>query len=571
MSQTSIARPYANVGSLAAALWIAALWLALHPLVGQRHDAVLYAGQALARLDPSAYAGDVFLTLSGQDRFTVATALTSRLYTVFGIGLTNATLLLLTQSLSAMLLFLLVRPLVGVGPALAGLILYAGAAQGYGPQQKFAVAEAFFTARSLAEPLVWAALLALQRSRRAPAGVLLAGASLMHPLIALPGWVVWWCWELSRDRRWLWLLPAVAAAAALGGEDSLRRFDPAWRDIIELRNTVFIAQMSVGDACKALLASVVLCQGSRMLPGGGELLRAVLWTAVLMVTAAALLADVLGLALATQLQLWRGLWVLQGLGVVLWPWWTWHQARAAGPWRISAMMASLAAFTAVNATAPSAPWLLGWCLLHAALARYTPRHAALPRALATVSALLLALATAASVEFASLRSPQLMSFAAHLAWAPWLGLPVLGLGLAAGLAWSAQHVPRTAAVAGVLVLAVTAAIWDQRSPLMLAVDAVKPPVAHRWKTLIPPGTPVVWMGHPEAVWALLRRPVLHDEVQNWRCVSERCGLNSNHSAKRSCSVNSITSCSTSLANPTARRPRGTWRRFAGACHRCASS
>lgn len=523
MSPNHFPRSYTVL--LAAALWIAALWLALHPLVGLAHDAILYAGQALARLDVSAYVGDAFLTLSGQDRFTVATALTSRLYPIFGIGPTHAALLLLTQSLSAVLLFLLVRSLAGLGPALAGVLLYAGAAHGYGPHQVFATAEPFVTARSFAEPLVWAGLLALRHARRAPAGLLLAAASLMHPLIALPGWVVWWCREFARDRRWLWALPAVALvlllAPVFGVESLLSRFDPTWREIVELRNTVFIAQMDVNDVCKALLAGLVVWQVARLSQSDGGILRAVVLMSILLVGAAAWLADILGLVLATQLQLWRGLWILQGLGVVLWPWWAWHQMRTSGAWRASAALAALAAFTAVNADAPSAPWLLGWSVLHSALARYTPRTSGLPRVLALASASLLLMATAASVELASMRLPQLAPFPTQRSWAPLLGLPVTVVGLALALTWGLRHAPRTAAFVGVLALAASMAGWDQRRPLALAVDAVKPPTPHPWQELIPPGAPVVWLGQPGAVWALLQRPVLHDEIQGAAAVFNR--------------------------------------------------
>jgi hypothetical protein len=517
--------PAARLFTLAAAFWVAAIWLALHPLVGLKHDAILYAGQALARLNASAYDGDVFLALSGQDRFTVATALTSRLYTLSGIGVTHATVLLLTQTLSATLLFLLTKSLVGNRLALGGALLYAIAAHGYGPQQVFSVAEPFVTARSFAEPLVWGAVLALRHGRLVPAGLLLTAASLMHPLIALPGWVVWWCRETVRDLRWLWLVPAIAfaglVAPVVGVNSLISRFDPTWLHIVELRNTVFISQMDANDFCKTLLAGLVLWQRARFQTGEGGVLRAVLLMSILLLGAAAWFADLLRLVLATQLQLWRGLWILQGLGIALWPWWALQHVRTAGEWRVSAALASIAAFTAVNANTPSAPWILGWSALHIVLARHTPRTVALPRSLAFASALLLTLAIAAAVELASIRLSDSAHYTLHHVLTPWIGLPAAGISLASLLGWSAHRAPRTVAAAGALALAASATAWDQRSPLARAVDAVRPPSTHPWQELIAPNTPVLWLGQPEAVWALLERPILHDEIQGAAAVFNR--------------------------------------------------
>jgi hypothetical protein len=291
-------RPLSKSEGLLAALLIAALWLAAYPLVGVRQDAVLYLGQALARLQPAAYANDLFLGLSGQDRFTLATGVTSRLFVGVGIGMANTALLLLTQALSAWLLFCLIRPWVGGRMACVGLLLYVCASNGYGPEQTFAFAEPYITARNLAEPFVWGALLAWQRGRLATTATLLVGASLMHPLIALPGWVVIGCSLLRKDPRWavvpLLLAAIVAGCVMLGWPTALAPFDAQWLAVIQQRNVVFLRQMDLMDWCKAIFPALTLWLVIRRQPAEAEPMpRRVLEAAVLLTGAAAVFADLL--------------------------------------------------------------------------------------------------------------------------------------------------------------------------------------------------------------------------------------------------------------------------------------
>lgn len=509
---------------LLAVLCIAALWLAVHPLTGVRHDAVLYLGQALARLDPPAYATDAFLSLSGQDRFTLATALTSRLYEGFGIGVTNAALLLVTQACSALLLFCLIRPWVGTPAAVFGLLLYACANHAYGPEQEFAFAEPFLTARSLAEPLVWAALLCWQRAQWLPAIALLVLASAMHPLIALPGWVVLFCTLLRKDMRWsLALLPIAALGLSYAiwqWPAQLAPFDAPWLKAIEARNAVFLRQMDLSDWCKALFPALVLITAARQGLSAGAIPRAALDAAILLLGAAALTADLLHSALPTQLQLWRGLWLMQALGLVLLPWLLLRddQEFASPPWAVR--LAALAALTAVNTSAPSAPWLIAWWLALSWCPPW-PRTATVSRLLTLASALLLMLAVIASVEILTFRAPRLMPFALHQHWMPWLATPALS----AVLIFFAWRIATRQLWAGGLLaiaaLAASAALWDQRSPLIRSLEEVRPPAAHPWQALIPERAGVVWLGEPELVWTLLRRPVLYDESQGAATVFSR--------------------------------------------------
>ena len=61
---------------ITAVLGLASIWLWTHRYFGIQHDGLFYAVQALARITPEAYAGDVFFAFGSQDDYS----LFSRLY-----------------------------------------------------------------------------------------------------------------------------------------------------------------------------------------------------------------------------------------------------------------------------------------------------------------------------------------------------------------------------------------------------------------------------------------------------------------------------------------------------------
>lgn len=517
-------RPVSKPELVLAVLVTAALWFTVHPLVGLVHDSVLYLGQALARQQPDAFQADLFLSLSGQDRFTLATALTSRLHAVLGIGIVNTSLLLLTQCLSALLLLALIRPMIGARAAWLGLLLYACASNGYGPEQTFGFAEPFLTARSLAEPMVWGALLAWYASRRLLALALLVAASLMHPLIALPGWVVVWCALLRKDARWaLLLVPILGSAVSfvlLGWPPQLAPFDAQWLLAIKQRNVVFLHQMDLADWCKAVLPAFTLALVVRRRAVGWAVSLAVLDAAVLLLGAAVVAADLLHSALPTQLQLWRGLWPMQALGLVLLPWLVMEQTRQPAPLQLCIRLAALAALTAVNASVPSGPWLISWWLLLSVVPTDKVTTAVARWVTFATGALLLS-AVASSVDVMTAKAPRSIPYAVHQLWMPWFATPAVAVSLLL-LAWYvAARKAWLTVVAGLGLLGASAALWDQRTGLMHAIENVRPPNTHPWQTLIPEQAPVLWPGHPEAIWALLHRPVFYDETQGAASVFNR--------------------------------------------------
>lgn len=158
------------------------------PYLGIVHDAQIYSGLVLNRIDPQFLAGDLFFRFGSQDSYSIFSPLAAPL--VLAIGLKPAFFVLYFASI-AFLFAALVRFVVGVWPdspgAVAGLIMLAIVPVGYGGYVPLHVVEPFLTARPLACGLMLSSLaLGLER-RWFAAGLFLAAAAAVHPLMAVPG------------------------------------------------------------------------------------------------------------------------------------------------------------------------------------------------------------------------------------------------------------------------------------------------------------------------------------------------------------------------------------------------
>lgn len=295
-----------------------AFWVVAHPWTGLRHDGILYAAQAMLHLQPDVFRGDLFFAWGSQDDYT----LFGRIYAaaVAGIGLNHASRLL--WAVSQALWFAVAIAWIGriVSPAHllpAAVAVFALPAY-YGGDLVFRVAETFVTARSFAEPLTLAGLLACVLERRMLGLLLLILASAMHPIMALPG--VFCCALFLFAKRlpagafaWGTLLPVVASGLALAALLSLSggiaRIDRDWYECVVLRSP-FIDPLSwqPDDWMRTLLPLAILA-----LVSGHSAPR---WTRVWRVLTVCGIAG-LGLAvlasstrweLGMQAQFWRLVW-----------------------------------------------------------------------------------------------------------------------------------------------------------------------------------------------------------------------------------------------------------------------
>lgn len=496
---------------LVAGLFLLALaaWLLARPYTGIRHDGMLYMAQALMRRWPDIYSGDFFFAHGSQDRFSIFSSVFAWLadHTSW-VGIVPV-LLLGCQLACALTLVLLLRQLLPLPFVALGLML-AAASPYYGGYAMFSYGEPFLTARSMAEPLVLAALAVAVAGRPGRALPLLALAAVMHPLIALPGIGIWFVMQAERRPRLWWLVlvvPAVFAAAALGvpGLEALTaRFDPQWWSGLGPNAAVFPQNWPMHDWADLMFDLVVLATCSRIAePRLASLARAALLVGAVGVGAAAWGGEVLRFVLATQAQLWRAQWTAHALACGVFPWLVWR-LRNRGPyaWLGLALIFSGIAFRAQD-NALFAP-LLGALALWWAH-RGTPAMTRAFRMFAIAAVGFLVVAAAVndlnlSTALGLARSDESdLGYFQRLFESPGIGAAMLALG-----ATLALRLPRHGLAVGVLALVVAFGTWDRRSDWSQYIEAHLDS-ATPWDTIIPRRAQVYWPQDLQAPWLLIKR------------------------------------------------------------------
>lgn len=508
-------------------LLVLALWLVARPYAGLRHDGILYLGQALLHLRPEVMSADLFFAFGSQDRFTVFSRLLAWMYTVWDVPLVQVGVLAACQILLLWAAWHLLRPLPGLERWL-GLCALAVVSHQYGGHGIFAFAERFVTARSLAEPLVLLALWALVSRRRLVALALVLAAALVHPLVAIGGLAVGWCWLVAGNRRWAWALALVAVPLALGAagvapfDQLLSRYDDAWWAKLTLASGhLLIRTWHHTDYWSIALDFGALALAARWI--GAPLRR--LAIAVIAAGAALLLVSLLAgdlgrNALLTQLQLWRVLWIAHLLAIAALP------ALVLHAWRQADLGRVLALVLASTAVAVYSRWPAGWAFLLMSggalvlMQRPQAASAGLRRLLLAASWLLVAgltlavLASNLDQVTAANRNAMHPQYALLLATVPSLALPFAG----AVLRWREKGHAATVAAAALLsaLLAYGAMHWDRR-PLMVRVVENGLHADHPFRDRMPPGAQVYWWKQPAAAWVLLQRP-------SWWSADQSAGL-----------------------------------------------
>jgi hypothetical protein len=299
-----------------AALWIVALYFVCNPYRGVRHDAVLYFGQMQLHLTPGWMQGDLFFLSNSQDHYSLFSTIFAPV--LQAVGLSSAEIALL---LGLHALFLLAAWQLTAGmPATTrwcalGLALVLP--RFYSPNQRFAFIEPFLTARTLAEPFVLMALAWLLRGRLAVALVALAVATLGHPLIALPAWLIGWRLLCAQDKRWNWAVLLVLPVGVLSWLQVApfgalaHSYDADWFSTVKLADSfVFVTSWQVAALEQLAFDAGLLwlCARDTSTPLG-RLARATLIVTIGCVVVSAIGVDLLHNILLTQLQLWRAMWI----------------------------------------------------------------------------------------------------------------------------------------------------------------------------------------------------------------------------------------------------------------------
>ncbi len=166
------------------------LWFATHPYLGVLWDSEYYTLQALHFLHPERYAHDLFFAYGSQDQFTLFSRLYGPLIGMMGLARSNMLLTLIGQAVwfgGVAHLVRASRAYLDPFTALAGVMLIPGAAG-----LLFHYGEQVLTPRIYAEGMTLWAMGELWRGRRWRSAAWLIGGMMLHPLMVVPGWGMWW-------------------------------------------------------------------------------------------------------------------------------------------------------------------------------------------------------------------------------------------------------------------------------------------------------------------------------------------------------------------------------------------
>lgn len=311
---------------LALALLTLAIWGATHRYSGIWHDGVLYAGQALNRLYPERFVGDLFFAYGSQDNFSIFGPLYAGLVRAVGIDLASLIVTILAQSAWLVAAVMLARKVLPGVLSWMGLLAIAALPRIYGTDEVFAYAETFATARVLAEPLVLGGLAFLFGGRPVPGNFLLLGAALLHPVMAFPGIAAAFAMQMPSRAVLVTSALALLSIPLLtldipGMGESFRLMDPLWYGIsMERSPFVFFSRWELVDFGQPAVWVATLFLAAMLTRGvARRFWFSVLYAAALGFALAAM-AERWPIALLVQMQPWRSAWLLQVCGILAAVW-----------------------------------------------------------------------------------------------------------------------------------------------------------------------------------------------------------------------------------------------------------
>lgn len=499
---------------LRCAVWIAvvaAAFVLSRPYEGIKHDGILYLAQALFRLYPDIFGGDVFFRWGSQDQYTLFTPVYAVLIARIGLNEANIALVVLSQILFLVCSYSLVRVLVEPGlRGFAMLLLVCGTGI-YGAGLTFRIAEPFVTPRPIAEAITLLAVALLMHGYRMRALLLLIAGAALHPLVALAGMLYWWLHHVILDRRWAWMLlagiaPVSAGIAGIAPFAQLfQQFDQEWLGILFENNyNLFITRWTLQDwtfvACDLVILGIALRLTAGRLRNA---LKAAVATALVGLGTAFAGADLLQNVLLSNIQAWRVLWLVHWMAVAALPIVISRLWREGSPGR---MVAGLIAFCFITRGLPAS---LAASTVAAGLFWYRDRFATGDR---VVQGGLAALSAAAYLAWFNNTSREhdsaffdainpIEDFIVRSISKPFV-LLVVGIAIAMFTIKRRNRVLAAIAASGFLAFACFA--WDQRTPYRAYIESV-PIGSHPFSRLVAPIEEVYWRNDLVAPWFMMLR------------------------------------------------------------------
>ncbi len=511
---------------------VVSIWLLSRLYQGIVQDNRIYLGRALADLDPQGLGREPAFLYDHQTTHTIFSHLIRPLVATLGPSATS-----ISVTLAILLIWLaaaawLAHRLMPRGMVAAALICAAVLPAFYGPFDICWFGQAPTAPRGFAEAIVMAALAALLGGRRLLAGALLLLAAAFHPIMAAPGFGVMFLMLAREDRRWWGLVPlgliGLIAAGGLQLDPAKTLFttvDPDWRRAIHRYiGVLFVTNWPAASWSEAALSSTTLSLAVVFLRGRCRTIAlAVLIVAAVSLAASVVFGDLLGSVLILELQLWRALWLVQVLAVMLIPvlaveLWTMQRRDA----RVSMVLMGLS-WTGLYGTLGAFP-VLAVALGFAASARWRKTDLAPAKTVTVVSTgalvyLLAAMGLSAYTGVVLFRLFSALHFAMPLSTIGALHLQVFPLVavVLAPLLCPTLVKPRTGrlglALAAVLLVPFAALTWDQRTPTRRMTDLGQGRA--ELNRLIGPATAsgVLWMPDDNAPWFLLSRATWVSDLQ----------------------------------------------------------
>jgi hypothetical protein len=503
-----------------AVLWLFfVLFLLLNTTyTGIGHDAVLYTFQSLVHLHPELFSNDIFVRFGSQDDFTLFTRLYAPVVGWLGAETSAKVATLVCLLFLLWMSWRLARAALPHGLAVLGMVFLAALPDDYGPGGLFHVVEAFITPRLAAEAFALGGIVAILGNRLGLSLLLLVLSTLMHPVMAMPGWGIMLCLRLPRVILLRLIVIAFAALAVMALIGRMSWFDPLrldaeWREVIDLHGGyLFVSTWEFNDWMRTAAALATLGVGARFVESevARRLCIAAIITAVAGVAIALVLADWLEFALVLQGQGYRWLWPAVLLAALLLP------AIGQSLWRAgAAARATLLVLAALWVARDDslAPPLLVILITFAVVTASGRANAVHTRWMQIAAGALLALAALAAIAgnlfifegayedtWGSTAVDQLRSFCADGVLPVAVVLAALALMARSGLGGA---ITTTVLLAiGSLALAPDVyATWG-RVQFSDALFASFEP----WRARIPPRSEVIWIESPESLWLLLQRP-----------------------------------------------------------------
>ena len=315
-----------NLKKYSLVLGLLTCWFITHPYFGIRHDSLLYAVQALARLYPEAYKNDIFILYGFQDNYTIFSRLYAFAISWLGLSKATITLMLVGYALWLSASFYIARILLNGKSFWIFLAFLFTLPGNYGYEGILSYGESFLTPRIFAEALTIYSIAFFIQRRFSVSIIFLMIALFFHPLMAGCGliFLLIYSQQFKLQSILIRLLIIIStlfilAIADIKPFDSLLQvMDEQWYQVVSLRNShVLIGMWDTGAFNSVVFDFSIILSAIIIIPGQlRRLLSSALVTGIICLLVSWFGADLLHNIFIIQIQLWRAFWLIHWFSYV---------------------------------------------------------------------------------------------------------------------------------------------------------------------------------------------------------------------------------------------------------------